>query len=530
VAVQSIQPFAQFAVLPATAYRPSQSFPDIPPPEDGVDYPVVGLIDTGISPDAKGLLPWVLERDSSHTPPEDQDNVHGTFIGGLFANARGLNDADTRFPDVKAKILDVAAIPKPETPLYENDLIEIMQATLAEHGDKASVWNLSVNGSTECGDAFFSHFAMALDAMQKRYGVIIVVSVGNTSTMYPWPDNGMRERILPPADSMLALTVGSVAHKGNDQTLCRSGQPSPFTRMGSGPASIPKPELTHYGGNCDANGDHCGAGIRSIGLHGETRQDIGTSYATPLVSLIAAALHHSLQDPNRRMLSKALVIHSAALRSATGDNSSEDIGVLLPYAGFGVPSDVSEILECKPWQATMIFQPEFDPKLRIYQKAHFPIPDCLHTTDGKARFGIVMTTVYEPRLLPSYGAEYSRIEIESKLGTVSNEGKFQGQVPPFYGDYTKLAEGSRIQEDFKWAPVSVRYQKIHQIVGQEWELRISATSRDGSNLPHPQKAFCIVTIYDLERENPNVYNQVVQAMTANAWLHQDIQVAQRIRL
>jgi hypothetical protein len=300
--------------------------------------------------------------------------------------------------------------------------------------------------------------------------------------------------------------------------------------MGGGPASIPKPELAHYGGNCDAKGDHCDAGIKSIGLHGEVLQGIGTSYAAPLVSLVTAALHHSLQDPNRLMLSKALVIHSAALRSAVGDGSDEDIDALLPYAGFGVPGDVNEILECKPWQATMIFQPEFDPSLRIYQKARFPIPDCLRTPDGKARFGVVMTTVYEPHLLPAYGAEYSRIEIESALGTIDDEGKFHGQVPPFYGDYAKLAEKSMIERDFKWVPVSVRFRKIPRgIEGREWMLHMRAMSRDGSSLPHQQKAFCIITIYDLDRENPNVYNQVVQTMTANTWIHQDIQVAQRIR-
>jgi hypothetical protein len=223
------------------------------------------------------------------------------------------------------------------------------------------------------------------------------------------------------------------------------------------------------------------------------------------------------------MLSKTLVIHSAALRSATGESDGEDIDALLPYAGFGVPSDVSEILECKPWQATMIFQPEFDPSLRMYQKAKFLIPDCLRTPSGKARFGIVMTTVYEPHLLPSYGAGYSRVEIESALGTMNGKGSFQGEVPPFYGDYSRPSEKSRIKHDFKWVPVSVRFRKISRgIEGREWVLHMRATSRDGSKLTHPQKAFCIVTIYDLERENPNVYNQIVQTMTANAWNHQDI--------
>jgi hypothetical protein len=526
VAVQSIQPFRRFTVLTSSVPYAPQA-PPLPPPNDEIDYPVIGLIDTGISTAVQDLQSWVIERDASNVPEKDQDNQHGTFIGGLIVNARGLNDNDPRFPDAQAKILDVVAIPQSGTQLYEHDLIQIIGDALAKHSGKAFVWNLSFNThGEECRYEAFSHFAMALDAMQRRYRVLFVISAGNTTTLHPWPDTGQRERILPPADSILALTVGSVAHKDTDLTLSKSGQPSPFTRMGSGPACIPKPEVAHYGGNCDADGSIFDAGIKSIGLRGMV-QGIGTSYAAPLVSLVTAGVHHALEDDNRLVLSKALVIHSAALRSFIADENNEQMNMFMPYIGFGIPNDVDTILNCEPWQATMIFQPEFKPLLRRYEKAQFPMPDCLRTESGAVRCGVVMTTVYEPHLAPNFGADYSRVEVYSALGTVNKKGGFTGQLAMDKVDY----ETMRIKHGFKWAPVSVQRRKITRgISGVDWELQMRATSRDGSELHHPQKAICIVTIYDLNRNNPNVYNEVIQTMNRNGWPHQDIQVVPRFRI
>jgi subtilisin family serine protease len=56
-----------------------------------INYPLVGVIDSGTDPNNMLLRPWVAIRDEDDVPAVDQDNNHGSFVAGLIANGRTLN-------------------------------------------------------------------------------------------------------------------------------------------------------------------------------------------------------------------------------------------------------------------------------------------------------------------------------------------------------------------------------------------------------------------------------------------------------
>jgi len=132
VGTQNLRPFPRFRLLSQYIPHGSATARHLPPPDPYREYPIVGLIDSGTNPKDVLLGKWLVGRDETDVPRADQDNNHGSFVAGLIANARGLNHDDARFPDVQAKILDVVAMPKEETPVYEDELLETIARAVSE--------------------------------------------------------------------------------------------------------------------------------------------------------------------------------------------------------------------------------------------------------------------------------------------------------------------------------------------------------------------------------------------------------------
>lgn len=58
------------------------TLPEPAAPEDDVEYPTLGILDSGIEPtDAIG--PWIIEERWSPYPSAEQDHGHGTFVAGV---------------------------------------------------------------------------------------------------------------------------------------------------------------------------------------------------------------------------------------------------------------------------------------------------------------------------------------------------------------------------------------------------------------------------------------------------------------
>ena len=491
----------------------------VPLPDAQTEYPLIGVVDSGVDPKHPSLSAWVAARESYIMPP-NTDYVHGTFVGGLMAAARPLNFGDDAFPDLRAKILDVCALETTET--SETDLhARILDAV--KRYPEVKVWNLSLGGRVPGPIDRFSDFAQMLDALSDETGCLFVIAAGNyvtapLRTMPPQPHIGDTDRISIPAESVRGLTVGSMTHLEVAQSAVKRGDPSPFSRRGPGPVSIPKPELTHLGGNCSLTGDHTYTAIRSLLPNGKLGQDIGTSFSTPLVALLAAHTWQAVERSGSVAYPeqiKALLIHSAVLRSPARG------GDALHYYGFGQPGDVAETLYCDPHAFTLMFEADVRDGYE-FEKFPYPIPACLRTDDGRFRGEILITMCYSPPLSGQQGVEYCRANVDLSFGgyDLGPDGKRHqsGVVPLEPGNKSQLYESKQIEHGFKWSPTKVYRARFPKgVSATDWRLKLGVLRRAGEAIPdQPQRVVVLVTLRGLDADKP-VYADGVRALNSIGW-------------
>ena len=499
----------------------------LPTPEKGL--PTVAVVDTGISPNDKTLAPWVVGRDAYLMKP-DTDYLHGTFVSGLIAGGRNLNGNDAVFPDCSATILDVAALGiNGNTDL--NDMLDRIEQSLRGN-PTVKIWNCSFGTPKPGSPDLFGMMARELDVLADRHGVLFVIAAGNyaAAPLRCWPcthDYAGEDRISEPAESVRALTVGSVAHI---DALVATGEPSPFTRRGPGPAKTPKPDITHYGGNCDANGAFGGAGVRSILPGGIIGESIGTSFATPLASALAANVWQALERNKttvRPDIVKALMIHAAAINAPKRNPDEHN------YHGFGVPDSVLETLFCADDCFTLMFDAElFDGQ--IWEKTPFPIPACLHPDGTHFRGEIILTLVYSPPVDGRHGSEYVRANINAHFGTydADEDGvlKHKGILPLDTPDKRDLAEEAMIDHGFKWSPVKVYRTAFRRgKAGGNFRLYLEMLRRAGEpSRREAQHAVVLITMRGISGET-EVYNDGIRALNQKNWVANNVATKTRVR-
>ena len=297
VGTQSVGPFPLYHPVRSTAVTLRSAIPgDFPKPKSNSQYPLIGIVDSGTAIDDPYLSPWREAREV-YVPEAEQDNTHGSFVAGLIIHSRKLNHDDARFPSCSARIVDVVALAKDGT--SEDKLLASLEDAI-EKFPEVKVWNLSLGTERNVDNKSFSDFGVALDRLQDEHGITFVVAAGNyrEKPYRGWPpdDLGEKDRICAPADSVRAIVVGSAAHRDHSSSRVKSGDPSPFSRRGPGPLYLPKPELSHIGGNCNPAGSCSQIGVLSLDGHGNLAEDFGTSFATPLISTLFANVSHRVVD------------------------------------------------------------------------------------------------------------------------------------------------------------------------------------------------------------------------------------------
>jgi len=495
-----------------------------PPPLDDHEYPVVGVIDSGICKKSTLLSPWIIAQE--HYVPETlQENSHGTMVAGLIANGRSLNHSDQRFPMAQAKIVDVAVFEKGKN-LEEDNLVTIIEEVVEKY-PKVKVWNLSLGGATAVPYNEFSDFACFLDEMHDTHKCLFVVASGNHHHLQSWPqtrDFGGQDRVSSPGDSIRSLTVGSIANKANPNSLSKAEEPSPFSRCGPGPNYIPKPEITHYGGNCAANESYAQTGILSLGPNNSHFESLGTSFSAPLASAQAAVLWQQLETGENPCIPervKALMVHSALVRSQSVTTDT------LNNYGFGQPGDVIDTLYCDPNTITLMFETDLRHGGHEFERWPLPIPDCLTTDDGKFKGEVLMTLVYSPMIDKNYSSEYCRTNVDAAMGSYKQDDDgtyhFSSLIPVAPKDLSLLYEKFRIEHGFKWSPVKAYHKTFPRgTMVDTWRLKMKVTRRaEEANPGYPQRATLLLTLRSTTPEQ-QVYNEAIIKMNQAGWIMHNI--------
>lgn len=495
----------------------------------------IGIIDGGISEDNPYLQPYIVAREE-YVSEMYQNPHHATFIASTIQYGNLLNDISSptchRF-----KFVDIIAMPNgdkefgPTDTISEYDLMEIIEEVMEKYSHSTKIWNISLGIENKLCSGTMSDLGVFLDYIQDKYQVQMFVSSGNINDLplRTWPPQrglGEHDRLISPADSVRAITVGSVALYESDNSIVKFNEPSPFSRRGPGANYVVKPDIVDYGGNLSTSYLIDGLGVKALDPKGMVIEGNGTSYSNPRALQKFASICEEMVEPDI-LLAKAMLIHSARMNSRELLDEKPDN---IKYYGFGIPSaNVQEILQCSENEVTLVF------KQKISQGSHlemydFPYPKSL-VKNNKYIGEIGMTLAYLPPLDERYGREYCRTNIDVSFGTYSYlaDGRidYKGQVP-LETKWDERFEVARVENGFKWSPIKSYYRKLKTGIqmADGWKLRIDMTARNGMYVP-AQEFVLIITIKDLNGND--IYSEIATGLRERGYITNNLETRYQAR-
>jgi len=367
---QQVQRDQAAAMARTTILPPDAQAPAVCVIDSGVQEEHVWLEPAIDKPTSHCFLPGVAVRDiADYVAPSG----HGTRIAGAVIHGETVpkeGQSQARMWVQNARVLDAnCSLPKDMFPPV------VLREVVKHYHDGARhtrIFNHSINADTPCRTRHMSAWAAEIDRISFENDVLIVQSAGNLKTASPIPKPGIKElvqggqrypdylnqaacRIANPAQSFQSLTVGSVAYgrfevDGWRSFASENGEPSAFSRAGLGIWESIKPDVVEYGGDCLISGGNPLAVavptvardcypelVRSTRFGGPAfaRDDVGTSYAAPKVTRIAAELQRVLPEESC-LLYRALIAQSARWPVWAAALSPEKQAALLRRIGYGL--------------------------------------------------------------------------------------------------------------------------------------------------------------------------------------------------
>jgi len=499
----------------------------------------IGIIDSGISK-TNAFLQRDVVACEEYVSEAYRNPSHATFIASTIQYGNKLNGIETS-SSLRFKFVDIVAMPNSDInygavdTISEDELMEIIEEVMGKYASTTKIWNLSIGIEGKVCNGAMSDFGIFLDYIQDKYLVQIFVSSGNINQppYRGWPPQNINDewdRIVSPADSVRAITVGSLALYESNDSIVKKDEPSPFSRRGPGANYTIKPDVVDYGGNLSTSYQMKGLGIKGLDSQGKVIEWIGTSFSTPRIARKFASIYDEMIVKDL-LLTKAMLIHSARINSRDLLDQNRDH---MKYYGFGMPStDAQDILHCNDSgdEITLIFRQE------VVQGSHlemydFPYPSSL-IYNGKCYGEIGMTLVYRPVLDERYGREYCRTNIDVSFGiykyTDSGEPKYKGCVPMELS-WDEKFEKSRVENGFKWSPIKSYYRKISNRgidAGDGWKVRIDMYPRNNLFVS-AQEFVLIITIKDPTGKN-DIYSEVVNGLRERGYITANLETRQQIR-
>ena len=556
--VRSIQPPMQLQLADddiSTSDAGSLSASSLPivvpqPAQDGT-YPIVGVIDSGVS---NVLAPWVKGR-FDYLDTSKYDTQHGTGVAGLITVGQATNShAVTPEPD-GCEIYDAPLYPiGPFKDQYTNgftDFLEELEQAVAEARDDHGVriFNLSINAISDVERHRYSIYAARLDQIADTYGVIFVNSSGNLpagQARTPWqkkPIDVVRyfasrtqpDTIYKPSESVRSISVGALNPPDTGQI---EGAPTVYTMRGPGLQVGVKPDVATFGGTGGADAGKP-TGLASITPSGAKQDVVGTSFAAPLVARTLAGLDVSTQGSLHTEALRAMLLHHTQMPEPLTKRGMKDLS--RQFAGYGQPVSVLDMLETDDHQVTLLFQSRLTVGERKPAILQFPFdwPRSLVNPDGSCSGLAKMTLVYSPPLDPAFGAEFVRVNLEAslrqrQLGTKKDGSpSYTNQIASRYLPKTAglgVPERALIHHGLKWWP-SKQYTSTFTDKGEfsTWRLEVSSLVRAEANFPVEGVPFAVLlTIEDPEKLEP-VFSEMRQALQSSNAVAQDIRTVARIR-
>jgi hypothetical protein len=383
---------------------------------------------------------------------DERTGGHGTGVSGIAVYGDVSQSVKNRLfqPTAwlfSARVTDHNNEYDPDS-LLETQLDDAIQYFTQNYGN-CKVINISLGDSRLAFRNGQKQFRLAAKIDEIAYelqhkNLIFVISAGNfpyeagsgerLRTDYPNYLINEEARIIEPATSAIALTVGSLslgsgslqyAEDAQRNVIARvKGYPSPFTRSGFGVDGMIKPDLVDFGGDLVIDGSRVinnepGASILTLAKDytggSMFRAYCGTSFAAPRVANIAAQLFTQFPNATSNLI-RALIINSATLPAEIphvlqGDGAAQSRERLRIY-GYGQP-DLFHAMYSAENHVVLL---EDDAQIPVGSFQIFeipPLPENYLRTEGTRILSISLA--FDPPTRPTRGDSYLGVTMEFNL-------------------------------------------------------------------------------------------------------------------
>ncbi|MDQ3192215.1 MAG: S8 family peptidase [Bacteroidota bacterium] len=462
---------------------------------------MICIIDSGIN-SANGIFDkLVSHRITKYLPKGSIDSSydHGTFVASRCLFGDNIDDClGTHFLQPYCNVIDIPVfgVDSSGKNTYPNDfgLRKTIEEVVIQFHSSVKVYNLSLGAPMPIKDFEFTELAKLLDYLSKEFKVLFVIAAGNIDVQlgdFPCDHFGnINSRIGCPAESLLGLTVGSIAKYSNPNSLSELNYLSPFSRIGPGADQGIKPEVVAHGGNLINPYSHAPRiatyGIGKDGLN--LAVDNGTSHSAPIISQYAQRLFdcYPNSDPN---LVKALLCHFSENRYVHDELTDRNI----KYLGFGEPN-IERAIVAGDYNAAYIYEGQLDQE--NYQYIAFHVPNTLAADSHRSKLKIRITITYDPPVNPDNETEYSNSRISAKLLKPTDNGKKEINLS---GDQNY---------NVPWNPI-IQFEKSfsRSYLAGDWDLRLRLYTRGNISEDYKQDYSVVIEIIDTENHT-SVYSDI----------------------
>jgi len=471
----------------------------IAPPES---ESVVCVVDSGIKDD-NGIFDGLVAGSDNFLPhgAVDCSYEHGSFVASRLLFGDNIDRClSTHILKPYCRVFDVAVfgydMNKNKIGPPEFLLRKTLDTIVQEYHEVISVYNLSLNTPKAIADGEFSELAKLLDFLSKKYKVLFIISAGNINERlgdFPIGHfSSENSRIGSPAESILAITVGSIAKHENDLSLSSINVISPFSKIGPGADFGVKPELVAHGGNLITPYTPLPR-VSTYGISVDGKSlcvDNGTSFSAPIIAQYAQKLFdlYPNSDPN---LVKALLCHFTDVRYTHNEVLENEIN----YVGFGEPN-IESAIQAGEFNGAFIYEGLLDQE--NYQYVKFHVPSILAEDNPNSKLKLKVTITYDPPINADNESEYSKTRISAKLIKPTKEGN------------REIGLSGNGAYNLPWNPI-IKYEKSfsRSYLTGEWELCLRLYTRGDLSDDYLQDYAVVIEIID-EKKGVNVYDELMR--------------------
>ncbi len=517
--------------IPQPSFRiDSTELGEIPFPNKDGEYPIVAVVDNGISPI---FADWTIAT-WDNIPQFMRDKNHGSFISGLLINGATWNPTIC-LEQNGCKVIDLCMLPAPGyfNRVYNHGIdtfIEELETAVSDIAASTHVriFNLSMNIQCTRLNTEYGPLAQALDRIAEKNDIIFVISAGNLQCpRSEWlPEhkdnvlkiNGRKDDIVYcPAESIRNLSVGALNPDGDGLAS--------YSCKGKGSTFGIKPDFVHKSG-CGVQDSIRGHGLFSVNKDGLLHSAAGTSFSAPLVAKTMAVVEKSISGHISRETLMALMVHNAEIPEAF--KAKEYKGILDELIGYGLPTTADNILNGDEHSITLVFAGRIKSKQILSFRFAWPIS---LIKNNKCTGSVRVTLVSTPAIDYSFGDEMIRENISVSLRQIQEDGNKRGMLKSKYQDDKSsnghMYEWQLIESEQKWNPIKVYEKDFPRGTENKgaWFLEVEYQSRDGNLHSLDGVPFTVImTIADPQHIAP-VYNEMRQNVIAEGAQIADIQNA-----